>query len=702
MLQALVEHLVGLAQQRPLLIIFEDVHWADPTSLEFLDLALNSLGPSRVLLLITTRPTFEHQLAGAVSLTQLTLERLGRQSSHTMIEQLLDDRLLPAAVLDNIVNKADGVPLFIEELTKSVLESSLSATTVDKDVQATVPSGSEIPSSLRDSLTARLDRLPATAKYVAQIAACIGREFDYPLLAAVAQLDDQGLQTALGQLAAAQLVFQRGIVQRAHYMFKHALVRDAAYESLLRARKKALHCRIAEVLETNYLEIVARQPELLAYHFAAGANHDKAVQYWIKASHLALEHSANKEALVHAEQGHQRIASTSPSPLLENAELELQFAKSMALRALYGFTSSEYRQAVQLASDLAIKLKETDIAASCARGLLNHYFTRGDQNAAKRVCQERLLPLLKRHPEQVSAEGVAIGANHLYLGELENAKDVLEETLATCLPADRYSQRHYVLNPVTAGLANLSLTHWLLGNPEQALQTGATAVNTAQHVDQPLSFVMAVAWVSIVHRCCGTQNNMHRIWVEEAIKMAADNSFQMFAPRLAFIDGQYDVANGQLEVGFKKMQDAFNTLSQQGFRLAWTVLITELITDYIDHRHIADYDTLLANAFEHMEHNGERNWQAELYRLKGELLLHSKDGNLIEAQNWFEKSLTTATQQQAKAWQLRTTTSLARLYYKQGKNQQAHALLEPACHSFSEGFDTVDVKNAKALLDVLS
>ena len=153
---------------------------------------------------------------------------------------------------------------------------------------------------------------------------------------------------------------------------------------------------------------------------------------------------------------------------------------------------------------------------------------------------------------------MAIGANHLYLGELENAKDVLEETLANCLPADRYPQRHYVLNPVTAGFANLSLTHWLLGNPEQALQSSAKAVNTARHVDQPLSFVMAVAWVSIVHRCCGAQNDIHRIWVEEAIKMAADNSFQMFAPRLTFIDGQYDVANGQLEIGFKKMQDALD------------------------------------------------------------------------------------------------------------------------------------------------
>ncbi len=689
-LRCLVKLYTDLSAVSATLIIIEDLHWIDPTTAELLLSIVASMQSFPLMLLVTTRPHTEQEFAKYPNVTQLQLSRLGHESSTAIIEGLTKGKSLPGTLLDDILKKTDGVPLFVEELTKTVLQSGQLTDTGDSYQLSGFLDTIEIPSSLHDSLMARLDRLEPVRE-IAQIAACIGREFSHDLIMAVAQVTAAELTTVLGSLIKAELIFRRGIPPHVSYTFKHALVRDAAYESLLRTRRQFLHIRIAEVLENDARFTETTPPELLAQHYSIGEKHDKAIKYWIAATQQAQSLSSNNEALAHAEAGYLQL-KYQPDNERQRYELDLCFASSMAYRCLHGFHSEQFCKAIKRARELAGELGETEIEISCVRGLYNYYFNRGEHNDADVVIKESLTPLLAK--QSSSFPGASAGANFLYRGELVAARSNLEELIAGLDEAESYPERIYVLNPLTSALANLSWTLWLLGYPEKAIKAGSRAIDIARRINQPFSFAMAVVWVGSVHVALGKVENRSEV-IAEALEVIHQNDFQAWRPRVVFLDGKNDVFNGNTESGLQKMRDAMKVIGDRGSMLAWTWLNAELASDLINLKQFDECEELLNQGINHGESQGENNWLPELYRLKGELLLATGKGGAQQSRSWFEKALATAAGQQSRSCELRAATSLATLATS---SYDDNSRLQGAYNAFTEGHETQDLIAANLLL----
>ena len=351
--ESLLKQLESEARRRPVLMIFEDAHWIDPTSREMLDLAVDRVRRLPVLLTITFRPEFQVPWSGRSHVTSLVLNRLDEANGKALVQNLVGHVGLMAEIVMKIVERADGMPLFLEELTKAVLESA-----EDKGSVAVVPPGKSfdelsVPATLHASLVARLDRLAPASKEVAQIGAVLCREFAYSLIKPVAQREEATLQDALAQLSDAGLLFCRGTVPYASYLFKHALVQDAAYSTLLRAKRQELHGRVAAVLERDFRRQVERQPELLAHHLSAAGDTNRAIDQWLKAGQYAAARSSHLEAIRHFERGLSTLATLPESPTRDGQEIELQLARGSSLFTAEGFASAHAAAAYARARDLA-------------------------------------------------------------------------------------------------------------------------------------------------------------------------------------------------------------------------------------------------------------------------------------------------------------------------------------------------------------
>jgi predicted ATPase len=386
-LEALVDQLLGLAHHHPVLLLFEDAHWSDPMSLDVLDRIVHQVPEARVLAVITYRPEFEAPWKAISHVTTLTLTRLSRQQGTAMVERITAGKALPREVLEQILAKTDGVPLFVEELTKTILESSLLRDAGDHYALTGPVPPLAIPATLQDSLTARLDRL-APLKEVAQIGAAIGREFAYELLAAVAPLRDHDLADALLQLVAAGLLFRYGQPPEARYVFKHALVRDAAYESLLRSTRQQLHTRIATVLEAQFPDTAAAQPEIVAHHFTEARLPAQAVGYWHKAGQHATQRSAHVEAIAHLTKGLEALTTLPETPERAEHELALQLALGAPLQATKGYAALERRQAYARAWELCQQMGETPQRFPVLFGLWQCYALGAEWQRAREVGEQ--------------------------------------------------------------------------------------------------------------------------------------------------------------------------------------------------------------------------------------------------------------------------------------------------------------------------
>jgi predicted ATPase len=358
--EALLHQLESVARRRPVLMVFEDAHWIDPTSRELIDLTLDRLKRCPVLLLITFRPEFQHGWGGQPHVTVLALNRLGGREGAALVEKLAGNLALSDEIVREIVERTDGVPLFVEELTKAVLERADQENRVAAVLSASPLPALAVPATLHASLIARLDRLGTAAKEMAQIGAVLGREFSYELIQRVAQRSDADVQAGLGQLADAGLLFCRGIAPQASYLFKHALVQDAAYSTLLRGRRQELHARVAAVLEQHFTDLVERQPELLAHHLTAAGEGERAVDQWLTAGRQAAARSAHLEAIGHFGRGIAALNSMPESPNRDRGEVELQLAKGLSLLTAKGFTSAEAVEAYARAKDLCERNADSD------------------------------------------------------------------------------------------------------------------------------------------------------------------------------------------------------------------------------------------------------------------------------------------------------------------------------------------------------
>jgi predicted ATPase/class 3 adenylate cyclase len=700
-IEALADQLSGLAHRQPVVLLFEDAHWSDPTSLDVLDRIVHRVQEARVLAVITYRPEFEAPWKAMPHVTALTLTRLSRQQGAAMVERITAGKTLPQEVLTQILAKTDGVPLFVEELTKTVLESGLLRDVGDHYVLTGPLPPLAIPSTLQDSLTAQLDRL-APVKEVAQIGAAIGREFAYELVVAVAPVHNQDLTDALHQLVAAGLLFCYGQPPEARYLFKHALVRDAAYESLLRSTRQQLHTRIATVLEARFPETVEAQPELVAHHYTEAGLSERAVPYWHQAGRRASERAAYVEAIAHLTKGLEVVTALPNTAARTEQELTLNTALSVALMITKGYAAPEVEHVYRRARELCQHISDSTRLVQILLGQRVFYQVRGDLQMARELGEQAvaLAQRLEDHALLAHAH-YALGHTLFSLAEFGTARAHLEQGIALY-----HSQQHrsyafsHGQDPGVWCRCAGAWALWYLGYPDQALARIQEALSLAQELSHPPSLEQALSSAAIVHQL-RLEGALARERVHAALLIAEEQGFEFRVAYGTIIWGWALAAQGQLQEGITQMSKGLAAWCATGAGVwlhYWLGLLAEA---YGKMGQVEDGLRTLADAVAAVDTTGDRFYEAELYRLKGELLLARSAEQHIEAAGCFHHAIDLARRQQAKSWELRAATSLARLWQQQGKRAEAYELLATIYGWFTEGFDTVDLQEAKALLEKL-
>ena len=698
-LGALIRQLVGLAHQRPVVIVFEDAHWIDPTSRELLDLAVERVRSLSVLLIVSFRPEFQPPWSGQPQVSMLVLNRLGRHDRIALVAHIAGGKALPDEVVDQIADRTDGVPLFLEELTKSVLESGLLREESDHYALKRALPPLAIPTTLHASLLARLDRL-ALVRLIAQIGAAIGREFSYALLRTVSRLPDVELQASLARLVASELVFQRGTPPDAIYSFKHALVQEAAHGSLLRSARKQLHAQIAEALASYSPELMDSQPELFAQHYTDAGIVEKSVAWWSKAGHRSAGRSAMAEAAAQFRKGLDQLALLPADSERQRQELELCSALGAALIAVKGFAAAETGDAYARARELWGQLGSPSEFLHVPWGQFFYHINRGELDAALRLTED-MLRLSRQHNDSA---GIVLGHTSsgralLFAGRFTTSRSHLEEALALYDPISHCSLAHQAgVHPHVTSLANLGIVLFCLGFPDQALERASKAIAEARRPTHLPSLALSLAFSAILLSLVGDHAALDE-QANELASVAAEQGFPYWLAYGSIYRGWAKVKNGNVTGGMALLRSgsvAYRTTGATTWMPHFAVILASAceIAGQVEETSI-----LLDDALQIVERTGERWFLAEVNRRKGQFLL--RQGHSKEAEELYRKALIIAKEQGAKLWELRAAMSLARLWGEQGRRMKARELLAPVYGWFTEGFDTSDLKDAKMLLNEL-
>src|SRR5262245_22687863 len=565
-LHALFTIFMRIATQQPVLFIMEDLHWVDPTTLEFLTLLVDQGPTSRILALWTFRPDFSPPWTGRSHVTQVTLPRLPRQQATEMTDRIARGKALPTEVVAQVVAKTDGVPLFVEELTKMVLESGLLQEREDRyELTGPLPPLA-IPTTLHDSLMARLDRL-ATVKSLAQLGATLGREFSYELLQAVSPWDEGTLQRGLHQLVEAEFLYQQGLPPQATYLFKHALIQDVAYQSLLRSTRQQHHQRIAQVLEARFPEICETRPELLAQHYMEAGLSTLAVGYWQHAGQRAVQHSAYAEAVAHLTQGLALLTTLPATPERLQQELDVQITLGPALMATKGQASPDVAHAYARARELCQQVGETPQLFSVLGGLHRFYFAQGALQTARELGEQHLR-LAQRYddPALLLTSHWLLGTPLVWLGEIAAAQAHFAQSIALYHPQQhRNLAFRYGLDPGSVSLGYIAFPLWALGYPDQALHSLRKALPLAQA--HPFSLAYIFYMTAILYQFRRESHDVQE-HAEATVTLATAQGFPIWIPVATFLQGWAQAAQGQREQGI--------ALLHKGIA-AWRALGVELL-----------------------------------------------------------------------------------------------------------------------------
>jgi predicted ATPase len=701
-LEAVLAWLLKEAEQQPVCVTVEDCHWADASTLEWLTLLLDQVPTARLLVLLVGRPEWALPWAARAHLTPLSLRRLRRPHVEAMVQQLTSHKRLPPEVLAYLVATTDGVPLFVEELTKLVLESGLLKEWQGQYTLVGPLAALTIPATLHDALMARLDRL-GPAKQVAQLGATIGREFSYAILQAVAAEAAAELPQQLAQLVEAELLYQRGSGPDATYRFKHAMIQDAAYQSLLRSTRQQYHQRIAQVLEAHFTALVEVQPELLAHHYTEAGLVEPAIPAWQRAGQQALERSANVEAVRHLKTALTLLVMLPATPVRDQQELELQLALGPALMASKSPAAPEVEQTYARARTLCQQIGETAQLFPTLRGLCEFYRNRGELPVARELGEQlnRLaqgaaapLPRLEAH--------IALGTALYFLGEYAAARIHLELglELSDQVALQTQALRYDVAPQVTCRIY-LANTLWGLGLPAQALRRIQEALALAQTLAHAHSLALAQNFAAFLHYL-RRDAPMVQAQADALLTVATAQGFALWVGVGTLWRGWARAVQSQDEaavlIPMRQSVAAVMDVGQTLSRSLGFVLLAEAAGCT---GQSAEGLHLLAEALTAFETSGRGDLLAEAYRLQGVLLLGQVIPGATQAEACFQQALAIARRQQAKSWELRAATSLARLWQQQGKQTAAYALLAPIYGWFTEGFDTADLQDAKALLVAL-
>jgi class 3 adenylate cyclase/predicted ATPase len=703
-LEALTAQLETLSHSNPVLMIFEDVHWIDPTTLEALGRTVDRLRTLRVLLIATHRPEFEPPWTGRPYVTTLSLNRLGEREIAAMIDSVTGNKRLPENFRLDLVERTDGIPLFVEEITKAALEAAAEGTA------AAIPQSKiAVPASLHASLMARLDRL-GPAKEVVQIGSALGREFPHALIAAVARKPEAELQSALERVISAGLLFRQGTPPNATYLFKHALVQDAAYGTLLRDARRGLHARIAEALESKFTDIAENQPEILARHCTEAGLIEMAAGLWGKAGQRSLGRSALVEAAEQLARALAQIATQPGTPALRREQIKLQVGLMNALMHTKGHAALETKAAAERAR-LLIEQAEAlgeppedplllfsvlwsfwvaNLAAfkgDVVRELASELLTLAEKQGAS-------VPLMIAH----RSTGIAL----LHTGDVAQCRRHFDRAIALYNPVDHRALAMRFGGDIGATiLVFRSVALWILGYPVSAQADAERALSNARETGHAVTLMYALTHASMTHFCCGNYTTASAE-ANELVVLAAEKGSLIWkaygASRQGFLAAMTDKSADAVQI----ITSAIDTARSTGSTLWSPLNLSYLATAYAALGEFDEAWRCIGEAMTAMAKTKETWWEAEVHRIAGEIAWKSPVPDVEKAQPYFDRALAVARQQQSKSWELRAAMSMARLWRDQGKRDDACELLAPVYGWFTEGFDTRDLKDAKALLDELA
>jgi len=708
-MEALTAQMKTLSLQNPVLMVLEDAHWADPTSLEAFGRVVDRIRTLRVLLLVTFRPEFDAPWAGRPYVTSLIINRLAERQAGAMIDRIVGNKLLSASIRQDIIERTDGIPLFVEEMTKAVLEAG-SETAAARALAAVPPPALAVPASLHASLIARLDRLGGPAKELAQIAAAIGREFSHALLSSVARQSETELGSALDRLIQAGLLFRQGKPPNATYLFKHALVQDAAYGTLLREPRRALHARIADVLESRFAEIAENQPELLARHCTEAGMIEKAAGLWGKAGQRSLERSALVEAAEQLRRALSQIAVLPRTPALRHEEIKLQVALIAPLIHVRGYAASEVKAAAERARLLIEQAKSLGEPPEDPLLLFSVLYTFWassyvgfDGDAIRKLAAQFLALAEKDGATILLVVGHRLmGSSLLQTGDIAQGRAHYDQAIAFYDPIDHRRLVTWFGHDNRVGaLAFRPLAHWLLGYPEAANADIQQSLTYAREIGQAATLMMALSCTCLTHVSCGNYEATHR-QTEEAIALADEKAAPFWKAIGMMNQGWLFAQKGKFADAVQMLTSGILAYRSTEARMWLPLYLSYLAKAHAELGQFDDAWRRVGEAMTGIETTKERWQEAEVHRVAGEIALMSPAAGPAKAEAYFERALTVARKQQAKSWELRAAMSLAQLWRDQGKRDDARNLLAPIYGWFTEGFDTRDLKEAKSLLDTLA
>ncbi|MEZ2143298.1 adenylate/guanylate cyclase domain-containing protein [Bradyrhizobium sp. DN5] len=700
-LAALLMQLNTLAARQPVFIAFEDAHWADPTSLELLTLTLERVPQLRALVLITARPDFMPPWPGHAHVTTVSLTRLNRRNGAALIERVTAGKTLPKEVMDQILARTDGVPLFVEELTKTVLETGLLHEQDDHYVLSRPLPPMAIPTTLHASLMARLDRL-APVREVAQIGAVVGREFSYELLSIVAGMPRERLDEALGQLVRSELIFCRGEIPRAVYTFKHALVRDAAYSGLLKSRRAALHAMIADAFEQRFPEIVEAQPETIAHHLTEAGLFEKATGYWLLAGRKAAMRSANLEAIAQLERGIETTIHLANGERKDRLELDFAVALGPCLIATQGPASNKAVATFARARELCERLGDPPEQLQIMFWLTTASVIRGELPVAQETIAA-LLHLTETRGDRPALLNATRGQAmiRLFMGRLTDAREAIERAVAEFEASsedDRLAARAAGQDAGVADLALMSWVLWLLGHFDAASARMDAAIQRADVINHPHSQAYACYYASVLHALRGEMSRAQR-YADRCRSLSEEHGFRQWHGLAQAVRGICVTMLDPSSSAVEEIRAAMDEYRGAGYQLGITALYVLLCPALLLGQDYEAAMALIERGLTTTSRNSERIFEAELYRLKARTLMLR--GSRDAGTELLQKALTTASAQRAKALELRAAMDLAAVWVEEGNREEAIKVLTPVYDWFTEGFETQDLKQARALLDRL-
>jgi class 3 adenylate cyclase/predicted ATPase len=694
-LAAMTTWTMAAARTQAVVMAVEDIHWADPSTLDLLRGMAERGALAPLFVIITARPEFRPPWGTRSHHSTITLSPLDRQQVQQMVAELSARHALPRDVVEGVTERTGGVPLFVEEVTRLLLERGEYG-----GVQA-------IPPTLQQSLMARLDRL-GSAREVAQIGAVIGRDFPYTLLRALAGIEDQPLQAALDRLADADILLVQGLPPDSVYRFKHALIQDAAYENLLKSRRQALHRRLAELLRDNAAGGDAAEPEMLAHHFTQAAMTEASVEWWDKAGQQSMTRSALVEADTQFARALSQIAALPPTRATRRDQIKLQVARTTTLMHTKGYAAPETKAAaeqarrlIEQAEALGEPPEDPLLLFSVLYGLFSGVFVAFDGNACGDLAAH-FLSLAKKQgatiPLMVGHE--LMGNFLLFKGDIAEGRAYLDRLLKLYDPAE-HRPLMMRFGGGMSGMCLQSWALWLLGYPEAALEGAQAAVKNAREIGQAGSLMQALDISVLPWILCGEYLAAKR-QLDELTALAEQKGAALWKAEGMILQGRISALTGNTSKAVEMINSGLAAFRSTGATIRIPEHTACLASAYADFGNFENAQRCISDAMTALEKANERWFEAEVNRIAGEISLKSPEPDATKAEAYFKRALAVARQQQAKSWELRAAMSLARLWRDQGKVEQARELLDPVYGWFTEGFDTRDLKDAKALLEELA